>query len=59
MKEGKSDKIYDYPLNDSRIPICYHIVDNESLGGGGFGEVFKVQRETAGEDKENKKRRNH
>ena len=53
MKEGKSDKIYDYPLNDSRIPICYHIVDNESLGGGGFGEVFKVQRETAGEDKEN------
>ena len=47
MKEAKVEKIYDYPLNDSRIPVAYIIVNNESLGGGGFGEVFKVQREPA------------
>ena len=49
MKEPKVDKIYDYPINDSRIPIAYNIVNNESIGGGGFGEVFKVQREIPGE----------
>ena len=53
MKEGKLDRIYDYSTNDSRIPISYIIVNNESLGGGGFGEVFKVQRETQGEPPEN------
>ena len=53
MKEGRVEKIYDYPANDSRIPICYNIVNNESLGGGGFGEVFKVQRETPGETPDN------
>ena len=45
MKEQKVEKIYDYPVNDSRIPVAYNIVNNESIGGGGFGEVFKVRRE--------------
>ena len=49
MKKQKIEKIYDNPINDSRIPIVYNIVNNESLGGGGFGEVFKVQREIPGE----------
>ena len=52
MKEEKLEKlerIYDYSNNDSRVPISYIIVNNESLGGGGFGEVFKVQRQTEGE----------
>ena len=52
MKEPKVDKIYDYPINDSRIPIAYNIVNSESIGGGGFGEVFKVQREIPGEPPE-------
>ena len=52
MKEEKLEKlerIYDYSNNDSRVPMSYIIVNNESLGGGGFGEVFKVQRQTEGE----------
>ena len=47
MKEP--EKICDYPNNDSRIPVYYVIVNNESIGGGGFGEVFKVRREIPGE----------
>ena len=31
MKEPKVDKIYDYPINDSRIPIAYNIVNNEII----------------------------
>ena len=54
MKEQKVERIYDNPNNDSRIPMAYVIVNNESLGGGGFGEVFKVQREIPGENPENK-----
>ena len=54
MKEPKVERIYDNPNNDSRIPMSYLIVNNESLGGGGFGEVFKVQREIPGENLENK-----
>ena len=53
MKEVKIEKIYDYPKNDSRIPVAYVIVNNESLGGGGFGEVFKVRREEEGEPPNN------
>ena len=46
--------IYDCSNNDSRIPVSYVIVNNESLGGGGFGEVYKVQREINGEKEKEK-----
>ena len=51
MKEP--EKIYDYSSNDSRVPVTYVIVNNEILGGGGFGEVFKVKREITGESPDN------
>ena len=51
MKEP--EKIYDYSSNDSRVPVTYVIVNNEILGGGGFGEVFKVKREINGESPDN------
>ena len=46
--------IYDCSNNDSRIPVSYIIVNNESLGGGGFGEVYKVQRVINGEKEKEK-----
>ena len=49
--EGR-EKIYDVAKNDSRMTITYKVVNNDSLGGGGFGEVFLVQRETSEEQKE-------
>ena len=53
MKEPNVARIYDKPNHDSRIPISYIIDYNDSLGGGGFGEVFKVKREIQGEPPEN------
>ena len=51
--ERKLDRIYDAPKNDSRITVSYIIVNNDSLGGGGFGEVFLVQKENVGDQQEN------
>ena len=51
--ERKVEKIYDIPRNDSRITVSYIVVNNESLGGGGFGEVYLVQKEVFGEQQEN------
>ena len=52
IQERKVERIYDYPKNDSRMPISYIVVNNDSLGGGGFGEVFLVKKENIGEQPE-------
>ena len=49
----KKEKIYDVAKNDSRMTVSYIVVNNDSLGGGGFGEVFLVQKENTGEQSEN------
>ena len=49
----RKEKIYDVAKNDSRMTVSYVVVSNDSLGGGGFGEVFLVQKETTGEQPEN------
>ena len=41
----KKERIYDCPKNDSRMTVSYIVVSNDSLGGGGFGDVFLVQKE--------------
>ena len=53
--ERKVDRIIDAPKNDSRMTVSYIIVNNDSLGGGGFGEVFLVQKEkeNVGDQQEN------
>ena len=49
----RKERIYDYAKNDSRMTVSYIVVNNDSLGGGGFGEVFLVQKENLGEQPEN------
>ena len=49
----KKERIYDCPKNDSRMTVSYLIVSNDSLGGGGFGDVFLVQKENTGDQPEN------
>ncbi len=44
------NKIYDVAKNDSRMTVTYKVINNESLGIGGFGEVFLVQREKENSD---------
>ena len=53
FNSDKKERIYDVAKNDSRITISYIVVNNDSLGGGGFGEVFLVQKENSGEQPEN------
>ena len=48
------ERIKDVSKNDSRITVTYIVQSNESLGGGGFGEVFLVKKEIVGETDENK-----
>ena len=49
----RKERIYDVAKNDSRMTVSYIVVSNDSLGGGGFGEVFLVQKENTGEQPEN------
>ena len=49
----RKERIYDYAKNDSRMTVSYVVVNNDSLGGGGFGEVFLVQKESLGDQPEN------
>ena len=53
LNADKKERIYDCPKNDSRMTVSYLIVNNDSLGGGGFGDVFLVQKENIGDQSEN------
>ena len=46
--DGK-ERIKDVSKNDSRMTVSYIVKNSESLGGGGFGEVFLVQKESTGD----------